>query len=174
MRKRVQKEKRLLLERKASHYSRELRERATPAERVLLAAIHAQGWRCAFQSSQFTHGRFARLFIADFRLWLPNGLPLIVEVDGSVHVGREAHDAWRTQWLEKAKRATVIRFTNQQVLNDLPYVIAVLSKHKPLVDPLHVSEVTPPGRFERVSLDIVSMPPPEAEWCISYDRHGRR
>ena len=138
-------------ERKASKYSYELRGKATRAELALLEAIHEAGWRYVFQSSQFAHGRYARLYIADFRLWLKSGRPLLIEIDGSVHRGREAQDAARTEWLAKAKRAIVIRFTNEQVLDHSDSVLAAISEYQPLADPLRAIEVTPTLRRAMVT-----------------------
>lgn len=47
---------------------------------------------------------------------------LIIEVDGSIHHGREQQDDARTTAL-RALGLQVLRFTNAQVLHDLDYVL---------------------------------------------------
>ena len=63
-------------------------------------------------------------YIVDF-VCLSKGL--IIEVDGEYHNADEQKeiDAIRTQWLEK-QGFTVIRFTNDQVTNNMDYVIQTI------------------------------------------------
>ncbi|MDP2344250.1 MAG: endonuclease domain-containing protein [Deltaproteobacteria bacterium] len=52
---------------------------------------------------------------------------LVVEIDGGVHIGREAADAARSEALGSAGYR-VIRFTNNDVLNNVNAVIAELQR----------------------------------------------
>lgn len=127
---------------RAEMFRKRLASRATAAERALKVAIEQHRLKCEFQSVQLKHGgQRPRFYIADFRLWLPNRDRLIVEVDGSVHVGREEQDARRTEWLARYKRCVVIRFTNERVLTDIHGVMAEILSYDPL--PLAVVNRTP-------------------------------
>ncbi len=89
--------------------ARELRNRATPAERLL--------WRCLARSQ--LGARFSRQmpvgpYFADF---LCRELRLVVEIDGFSHDLRPDYDAARDRWLEGAGYR-VLRFTNSDVLGD--------------------------------------------------------
>jgi len=50
---------------------------------------------------------------------------LIIEVDGGGHIDQESHDAVRSEWLE-SKGYHVIRFTNDEVSNQIDSVIEVI------------------------------------------------
>jgi very-short-patch-repair endonuclease len=62
-------------------------------------------------------------YVADF---LCEKARLIVEVDGGQHAERIEADAARTQWLE-AQSYAVIRFWNNDVLENIDRVLATLS-----------------------------------------------
>jgi adenine-specific DNA-methyltransferase len=97
-------------------FARELRHPLTPAEKKLWDVVRARwmssGWKFRRQSS-------IGPFIADFYC---AEVKLIVEVDGSSHVGREEYDARRTEWLQ-SQGYHVIRFSNQEVHRQLDDVI---------------------------------------------------
>jgi very-short-patch-repair endonuclease len=88
--------------------SRELRREQTEAERELWNGI--RGWGIAKFRRQHPLDRF----ILDF--YCPSAR-LCIEVDGSVHDGKEDRDAARSEVLE-ARGIAVIRFTNDEVLHD--------------------------------------------------------
>jgi very-short-patch-repair endonuclease len=70
--------------------------------------------------SQHPLGRF----IADFYC---AQVRLVVEVDGPVHSKQAEYDEARTQHFE-TYGYQVVRFTNQEVLTDLPIVLAKISQ----------------------------------------------
>jgi very-short-patch-repair endonuclease len=87
----------------------------TPAERRVwerLRANRLDGLR--FRRQQVIDG-----FIADFYC---HSTALVVEIDGSVHEGREAYDAGRDQ-IFRQRGFLVLRFTNAEVEADLDGVI---------------------------------------------------
>jgi len=96
--------------------ARRMRARPTSAEEVL--------WR-ALQKKQISGLRFRRQhpvgrFVLDF--YCPSH-KLVVEVDGAVHDAQQERDAERTKALE-THGYRVLRFTNDEVLHDLPSVVA--------------------------------------------------
>ena len=102
-------------------YANELRKSMTKAEACL--------WKYALRAGKMKGYQFRRqrpilTFIADFAC-LP--LLLVVEVDGLSHdfadVGQK--DEAKTQALE-AVGFSVLRFSDEEVLRNLPYVVSVL------------------------------------------------
>jgi very-short-patch-repair endonuclease len=55
---------------------------------------------------------------------------LVVELDGSQHAERAVEDAARTRWLE-SQGFKVIRFWNQEVLQNLEGVLETIASHLP-------------------------------------------
>ncbi len=92
-----------------------LRERLTPAEAKLWDALQCRQlgglkFRCQHPVGQF---------ILDF--YCP-AQKLVVEVDGVIHEQQQDYDLARTVQLE-AFGYRVLRFTNEEVLSDLPSVL---------------------------------------------------
>ena len=48
---------------------------------------------------------------------------LVIEVDGPIHLSRQEYDAERTRLLSELKGYRVLRFSNEQVMNDMGGVI---------------------------------------------------
>ncbi|MEI6349310.1 MAG: endonuclease domain-containing protein [Bacteroidota bacterium] len=99
----------------------ELRENTTEAEKHL--------WQY-LKSNQILNLRFKQQhpinhFIVDFYC---HKIKLVVEVDGEIHLSRfnKEYDESRTFEFEKCG-ITVIRFTNEEVLNNINYVISVIT-----------------------------------------------
>ena len=95
--------------------SRLLRRRMTPAECVLWEAV--RGNRLAglrFRRQQIIDG-----FIVDFYC---HAARLVVEVDGGIHEAQQGHDIARDQIIA-GRALRVIRFTNDDVLNNLQDVL---------------------------------------------------
>ena len=95
--------------------ARLLRRSEAPAERML--------WR-VLRNRSVNGLRFRRQhpldgFVLDF--YCPDAR-LCVELDGAVHDAQEERDAARTAYLA-ARRITVIRFRNEEVLTDLGSVL---------------------------------------------------
>ncbi len=94
-----------------------MRKKSTEAETIL--------WKCLkkMRSEGFIFRRQhpIDIFIADFYC---HRLKLVIEVDGGVHLNEEAkqYDDGRTGELERFG-ITVIRFTNDQVINNRDFVV---------------------------------------------------
>ena len=90
--------------------ARELRQRMTPAERVLWGRLRSR------QVGGFKFRRQHPLgpYIADF---YRAEAKLVVELDGGIHRGQREDDAIRTAQFE-AFRYRVLRFSNDQVLGN--------------------------------------------------------
>jgi very-short-patch-repair endonuclease len=99
--------------------SRRLRSTMTPAERHLWSRLRAN----RFEGRQFRRQQVINGYIADFYC---HSAALIIELDGSVHENQREYDEERQQALELYD-FRVIRFTNDQVMNDLPTVLATIS-----------------------------------------------
>jgi very-short-patch-repair endonuclease len=97
--------------------ARELRNEATPAERVLWRHL-ARSQAGAKFSRQMPIGKF----FADF---LCRELKLVVEVDGFSHDLRPGYDDARDCWLED-EGYRVLRFTNADVLLDTEAVLTAI------------------------------------------------
>ena len=97
--------------------AKELRKNMTPAEKMLWQRLR----NYQLDGFYFRRQHPIKYFIADFYCAKAD---LIVEVDGGVHNDPDAQewDINRTAELEKSG-ITVIRFTNEEVLNDIESVI---------------------------------------------------
>ena len=98
--------------------ARRLRQQLTPAEDQLWSALRGRQlvglkFRC-----QHPVGRF----IVDF--YCPS-CKLVIEVDGDIHAQQKAYDDARTEQLQSFGYR-VLRFTNEEVLNDLQTVLACI------------------------------------------------
>jgi 5-methyltetrahydrofolate--homocysteine methyltransferase len=98
--------------------ARRLRNQSTKAEQIM--------WR-VLRNRQLDGYKFYRQvplgdYVVDFCC---KSQQLIIEIDGGIHVGREIQDQEREKSLEKLG-FQVIRFTNDQVNNDLNQVVEVI------------------------------------------------
>ncbi|HEX2080951.1 MAG TPA: endonuclease domain-containing protein [Longimicrobium sp.] len=98
------------------HAARGHRTVPTEAEERLWDAVRGQQIR----GLQFRRQHPFHSFILDF--YCPKK-KLCIELDGPIHDGREMMDTARTEAL-KTRKIRVIRFRNEEVLNDLPSVLA--------------------------------------------------
>jgi very-short-patch-repair endonuclease len=96
--------------------ARGLRREMTEAEEVLWRALRGRGVGALRFRRQHPVGRF----VLDF--YCP-AAKLCVEVDGDIHDEQEERDEARTAALATGGYR-VLRFRNEEVLNDLPSVIA--------------------------------------------------
>ena len=92
-----------------------LRSRMTSAERRLWARLRAHRSLGLRWLRQEPFGPY----VVDFYCPLAR---LVVELDGTAHAFTSQNDAERSRWIEE-QGATVIRFPNAAVLNDLPRVV---------------------------------------------------
>jgi very-short-patch-repair endonuclease len=97
--------------------ARALRREMTPAERTLWSALRrsARGPRVRRQHPVLG-------WIADF--YIPSAR-LVIELDGSAHLGNEGADAERTASMERVG-VRVLRLRNEAVLNRLADVCATI------------------------------------------------
>lgn len=109
------------------HYNKKLRQPAcnlrnqqTKAERLLWSQLR----RRQIHDCQFNRQKPLNGYIVDFYCAAAN---LVIELDGAYHFEADqlAYDAERTAILE-ALDLQVIRFTNQQVLNELDRTVQII------------------------------------------------
>jgi very-short-patch-repair endonuclease len=101
--------------REVEQAARFLRQKLTPAEAILWEALRGRKLEGLKFRCQHPIGRF----IADF--YCPS-LKLIIEIDGEIHTQQQDYDQARTDQLEDFGYS-VLRFTNDEVINDLPKVL---------------------------------------------------
>jgi very-short-patch-repair endonuclease len=95
--------------------AKQLRKQSTPAEEILWQALRNRQLNGLRFRRQHPVGRF----ILDF--YCPSA-KLVIELDGAVHTNQQEYDTIRTHELE-TYGYRIIRFDNQQVLNDLDAVL---------------------------------------------------
>ena len=95
--------------------ARLLRQQLTPAEAKLWEALRGRQLKGLKFRCQHPIGRF----IVDF--YCPS-LKLVIEVDGNIHTQQQDYDQARTDLLENFSYR-VLRFTNDEVIHDLPKVL---------------------------------------------------
>jgi very-short-patch-repair endonuclease len=100
------------------HQAGELRKELTPAEHKLWAYLR----RDKLNGINFRRQHAIGKYIADFCSVQEK---LIIELDGSQHLEQEEQDAERTKYLN-AQGYKVIRFWNNQVMNDMDGVILAI------------------------------------------------
>ncbi len=93
-----------------------LRKRCTEAEIVLWKALRNRQFHGLKFRRQAPRGRF----IVDFLCMKP---PLIIELDGGIHENQKEEDAHRSQAITEYFKMPILRFQNDEVLNDLPSVL---------------------------------------------------
>lgn len=96
--------------------ARELRRAMTPAEKKLWQRIRYRQLRGA----QFRKQHAVGTYILDF---FCAKAKLVVEVDGDTHAEQVEYDAERTQWLNEQKQYRVIRFGNNEILQNIDGVL---------------------------------------------------
>jgi very-short-patch-repair endonuclease len=100
------------------HQAGELRKELMPAERKLWAYLRGN----QLNGINFRRQHAIGSYIADF---CSLKYKLIIELDGSQHLDQEEYDQERTKYLEE-QGYKVIRFWNNQVLNDMDGVIRAI------------------------------------------------
>ena len=100
--------------------ARHLRQQLTPAEATLWEALRGRQLGGLKFRRQHPVGRF----IVDF--YCPS-CKLVVEVDGSIHARQQAYDRVRTDQLQTFGYC-VLRFTNDEVMNDLATVLSRIAQ----------------------------------------------
>ncbi len=106
--------------------AQEMRTKPTKAEAALWEELRAKKLGIKFRQQHIIDK-----YIADF-CCLDKGI--IIEVDGEIHNKQKEEDAIRTSMLEHYGY-TVIRFTNEEILTNLPEVISSIKKQIALSSP---------------------------------------
>jgi very-short-patch-repair endonuclease len=102
--------------------ARGFRKNATPTETILWHALRGRQWMGTKFRRQHPIGRS----IVDF---YAAELHLAIEIDGPVHLHQPEEDQARQQDLE-ARGITVLRFTTEQIENDLEAVLEKIATFK--------------------------------------------
>ena len=98
----------------------ELRIDMTAAENVLWERLNKSQLGVRFKAQHPID-----IFIVDFYC---HKYKLVVEVDGEIHLSQKEYDEARTAELERFG-ITVIRFSNEEVLNDIDKVVERIREH---------------------------------------------
>ena len=122
----------------ASEAARRLRGNTTEAEKKLWSVLRRQQVDGLRFRRQVPLGRY----VVDFACY---GARLVVEVDGGQHADQEAKDDARTRWLE-SQNFRVIRFWNNDVLENLEGVVAAIRTAVDRRVPPHPDPPPPGGR----------------------------
>ena len=100
--------------------ARLLRQQLTPAEEMLWQALRGRKLNQLKFRCQHPVGRF----IVDF--YCPSA-KLVIEVDGGIHSQQQSYDQARTEQMQ-AFGYRVLRFTNEEVINDLSNVLIQIAE----------------------------------------------
>lgn len=86
-----------------------------------------------FKPQAYFHDK-KKLFFPDFRLATTKN-KLVVEVDGKSHLQKRQieYDLQRSLWLRNSRNCIILRFTNEQVLDEMQMVIDSILNHNPLM-----------------------------------------
>jgi len=116
-----EREKKRLNQKKGAFYQGGLRKKATKSELHLKTYLEKEYIPFSFQKLFFDTNH---CYIVDFYFKI-NGVRLVVEVDGKSHDVKNAkeYDERRTGWLENRRHLKVIRFKNEEVMNDVEEVM---------------------------------------------------
>ncbi len=95
--------------------AKDLRNNMTAAEKLLWQRLNRNQLTYRFKPQHPID-----IFIADFYC---HALKLVIEVDGSIHDQQREYDSGRTDELSN-NNITVIRFSNDDVINDIEKVMA--------------------------------------------------
>jgi len=118
-------------QRRGNEYSERMKRNPTEEEKTLFRVLCQKEILFKFQPFYFDE---RHLFLPDFLLFC-NGKfrKLGVEIDGKQHERQREYDFRRTWWLWSKKRIKIIRFTNEQVRENLDGVIDSILAYKPIL-----------------------------------------
>jgi len=102
-------------------FARALRKQPTKPEDLLWRALRGRRFEGAKFRRQVAFGRY----VADFYC---HSTKLIVELDGKQHEWFADYDATRQREIEALAHVRIVRFRNEEVLNDLDAVLAKISE----------------------------------------------
>jgi very-short-patch-repair endonuclease len=115
--------------------AKQLHRNMPPAERKLWAALRAHRTNDIHFRNQHAIGNYIVDFCAPSR-------KLIIEVDGDQHVDQQGYDQERTAFLQ-SKGYKVLRFWNNDILNNLNGVMQVILEAVEVTDPILASPKSP-------------------------------
>ena len=107
---------------------KDLKQNMTKAELILWEHLRNKNLGVKFRR-QHVIGTFIPDFVA-------LSIKLIIEVDGKIHLQTKKHDAERTELLQN-QGYKVIRFTNQEVENNIDFVLEKINNE--------IDKLTPPN-----------------------------
>lgn len=109
---------------RAQGFSEKLKRNATSAEKILLKHLRKENIKFQFQKYFFTMNKEKKCFIVDFYIQY-YGHKLAIEVDGGYHLSakQKSYDTYREDWLRKKRKCEFMRFTNEEVFNNVDCVI---------------------------------------------------
>jgi len=102
-------------------HARTLRKEATDAENLLWRLLRNRNLADAKFKRQHPVGKYITDFHCDEH-------QLVIELDGGQHAEQQNYDQQRTEYLQ-SQGFTVIRFWNNQVLNETEVVLQVIWEH---------------------------------------------
>lgn len=102
---------------------RRLRREDTPAEKILWEALRNR----KLDGQKFTRQHGIGAYVADFHC---SKHKLVIEVDGKIHLRPDVaeRDKIRSEFIE-AWGITIVRFRNEEVLNDIAMVLEEIRKY---------------------------------------------
>ncbi len=100
--------------------AKKLRQNMTLAEKILWEHLRAK----RFNGLKFRRQQIIEGFIVDFYC---HSLGLVIELDGEIHNKQKEYDIERDKILS-SKQLTILRFTNQQVQEDVESVLNTIAK----------------------------------------------
>jgi very-short-patch-repair endonuclease len=126
----------LTLKQRVTLLARSLRRNQTEAERIFWSKVRNKqflGYKFLRQHPVF-YGYFnkVRYFIVDFYC---HELKLVIEIDGGIHKRQRDHDQIRTDILKSQCGLRVIRFSNEEVIDDIDRVLLKLTDPPPAPPP---------------------------------------
>lgn len=107
---------------------------ATKPEKKLKQALEAQNIIFEFQKVINGKNGFIKVFkVTDF--YFPRGkmTPLVVEIDGEYHNEIKEQDKKREEFLKENTGCEILRFTNEQVMNNVLTVIETIKQSHILI-----------------------------------------
>jgi len=104
---------------KIQQRARELRKEMTPAEKKLWQVLRGNQLDGLYFRRQHAVGTY----IVDFVCIQEK---MVIEVDGGSHLEQQEYDKERTRWLEEEKGYRVIRFTNDDVFQNIHAVVEAI------------------------------------------------
>lgn len=117
---------------RGAFYAKQLKEKATIAETILLQELNKHKLKFQFQKYFYTENR---CFIVDFFITYYTKR-LVIEIDGKYHntEKQKAYDEFRQNFLINERKCEVWRFTNEEVISDVKSIVKkILDKRQSFI-----------------------------------------